>query len=139
MANAILAFPRRQTHFPSDITPALPPASEADTTIPTQQLWRRLPADAFGEPERTALRDLLAAARPFGVEHWQEALAGDDAAAVAMALKLATIEYARAHGCHEIRTAVESNNPSMLAINRKFGFEQREGLTLFERALELPG
>ena len=58
---------------------------------------------------------------------------------VAMALKLATIEYARAHGCHEIRTAVESNNPSMLAINRKFGFEQREGLTLFERALELPG
>ena len=52
---------------------------------------------------------------------------------------IAPIEYARAHGCHEIRTAVESNNPSMLAINRKFGFEQREGLTLFERALELPG
>lgn len=92
MANAILAFPRRQTHFPSDITPVLPPASEADTTIPTQQLWRRLPADAFGEPERAALQDLLAAARPFGVEHWQEALAGDDAAAVAMALKLCGID-----------------------------------------------
>lgn len=92
MANAILAFPRRQTHSPSDITPARPSASEADTAIPTQQLWRRLPADAFGEPERGALRDLLAETQPFGVEHWQEALAGDDAAAVAMALKLCGID-----------------------------------------------
>ena len=54
---------------------------------------------------------------------------------IALALKLKTIEYGRAHGYSHIRTAVESNNPSMLAINRKLGFEQREGLALLERAL----
>lgn len=63
-----------------------------DTAIPTHELWRRLPADAFGESERAALQVLLATARPFGVDHWREALAGDDAAAVAMALKLAGID-----------------------------------------------
>ncbi len=52
---------------------------------------------------------------------------------IALALKLATIDYAQRHGCHEIRTAVESNNLSMLAINRKLGFVEREGLTLFEK------
>lgn len=56
---------------------------------------------------------------------------------MAMALKLATIAYAQRTGCHEIFTAVESNNPSMLAINRKLGFEQRAGLTLYERAVEV--
>ncbi len=51
---------------------------------------------------------------------------------IAQALKRATIEYAQRHGYSEIRTAVESNNPSMLAINARVGFVQREGLTLFE-------
>lgn len=54
---------------------------------------------------------------------------------VALALKLKTIEYARQHGYHQIRTAVESNNPSMLAINRKLGFAEGPGLALLERAL----
>ena len=76
MANAILAFPRQPTHATFETTPALPPAAETDTAIPTHQLWRRLPADAFGETERSALRVLLAAARPFGLEHWRAALAG---------------------------------------------------------------
>ena len=58
---------------------------------------------------------------------------------VAMALKLETIAYARGRGCHELRTAVESNNPSMLAINRKLGFEAREGLALMGRNLASPG
>jgi ribosomal protein S18 acetylase RimI-like enzyme len=54
---------------------------------------------------------------------------------IAMALKLKTIEYAQQYGYAEIRTAVESNNLSMLAINRKLGFVEREGLTLFEKPL----
>jgi len=52
---------------------------------------------------------------------------------IALALKLKTIEYGQRHGCHEIRTAVESNNPGMLAINCKLGFGQREGLALLEK------
>jgi len=54
---------------------------------------------------------------------------------IALVLKLKTIEYALRHGCHEIRTAVESNNPGMLAINHKLGFAQREGLALLEKSL----
>lgn len=54
---------------------------------------------------------------------------------IAVALKLKTIEYAQRHGCHEISTAVESNNPNMLAINHKLGFQQREGLALLEKIL----
>ncbi len=56
---------------------------------------------------------------------------------VAMALKLETIAFARQRGCHELRTAVESNNPSMLAINRKLGFEAREGLALMAKTLQV--
>lgn len=92
MANAIFAFPRQSMHSASDTTLALWPVADTDAAIPTHQLWRRLPAGAIGETERAALRDLLATARPFGVEHWQEALAGDDAAAVAIALKLCGVD-----------------------------------------------
>jgi GNAT superfamily N-acetyltransferase len=56
---------------------------------------------------------------------------------IALALKLKTIEYARQHGFHEIHTAVESNNPSMLAINAKLGFAQGPGLALFEKKLRV--
>jgi RimJ/RimL family protein N-acetyltransferase len=55
---------------------------------------------------------------------------------IALALKLKTIEYGQRHACHEIRTAVELNNPGMLAINRKLGFAEREGLVLFEKTLQ---
>jgi ribosomal protein S18 acetylase RimI-like enzyme len=54
---------------------------------------------------------------------------------IAKALKLKTIEYAQQHGFHEIRTAVESNNPSMLAINARLGFVQGPGLVLYEKRL----
>jgi mycothiol synthase len=55
---------------------------------------------------------------------------------IALALKLKTIEYAQQHGFYQIRTAVESNNPSMLAINAKLGFVQGPGLVLFEKRLD---
>jgi hypothetical protein len=35
----------------------------------------------------------------------------------------------------EIATAVESNNPGMLAINARLGFVQGPGLGLFEKRL----
>ncbi|MEO7909353.1 MAG: GNAT family N-acetyltransferase [Roseiflexaceae bacterium] len=54
---------------------------------------------------------------------------------IALALKLKTIEYAQQHGFNKIHTAVESNNPSMLAINAKLGFVQGPGLVLFEKQL----
>jgi ribosomal protein S18 acetylase RimI-like enzyme len=54
---------------------------------------------------------------------------------LALALKLATIDFARRGGYARIETAVESNNPAMLAINRKLGFERRAGLILFEKRL----
>jgi mycothiol synthase len=52
---------------------------------------------------------------------------------IAVALKLATIAYAQQHGYTRIWTAVESNNPSMLAINAKLGFVQAPGLIVFEK------
>jgi GNAT superfamily N-acetyltransferase len=54
---------------------------------------------------------------------------------IALALKLKTIEYAQQHDFHEIRTAVESNNPGMLAINAKLGFVRGPGLGLFVKEL----
>lgn len=91
MNNAILSFPYRETERPS-LAPQHPFVTEAEPPLPTHQLWRRLPAEAFGEAERAALKVLLAAARPLRVDHWREALAGDDAAAVAMALKICGID-----------------------------------------------
>lgn len=92
MTNAILAFPHRSTRIEPDTIPSHQRTAANDTVIPTHELWRHLPADAFGESERAALQALLATARPFGVDHWREALAGDDAAAVAMAIKLCGID-----------------------------------------------
>jgi GNAT superfamily N-acetyltransferase len=54
---------------------------------------------------------------------------------VALALKLRTIEYAKRHNAHAIVTAVESNNPRMLALNARVGFVQGPGLSLFEKRL----
>ncbi len=54
---------------------------------------------------------------------------------LALALKIKTIAYAQQHGFDAIRTAVESNNPSMLAINAKLGFVQGPGLIVFEKRL----
>jgi GNAT superfamily N-acetyltransferase len=54
---------------------------------------------------------------------------------IAVALKLATIAYAQRHGYSRIWTGVESNNPSMLAINARLGFVQMPGLIVFEKEL----
>jgi GNAT superfamily N-acetyltransferase len=55
---------------------------------------------------------------------------------IAMALKLRTIAYAQQHGYTRIWTGVESNNPSMLAINAKLGFVQGSGVIVFEKYLD---
>jgi len=55
---------------------------------------------------------------------------------LAVALKLATIAYARQHGFERIWTGVESHNPGMLAINAKLGFAQQPGLIVFEKQLQ---
>lgn len=54
---------------------------------------------------------------------------------VAMALKRRTIEYARSKGYRRISTWVESNNPSMLEVNRKLGFARVGGLIIFEKRI----
>jgi GNAT superfamily N-acetyltransferase len=54
---------------------------------------------------------------------------------IAMALKLRTIAYAQRYGYTRIWTGVESNNPSMLAINAKLGFVQGPGVIVFEKQL----
>jgi len=92
MANAILSFPRRQTQIPTDTATVEPLDPSAGSAVASHELWRRLPAHAFDEAERAALHELLVTARPFGVAHWPEALASDDAAAVAMALKLCGVD-----------------------------------------------
>ncbi len=92
MAATVLDFPRQRTQTDPCSTAVELPAADTDTTFPSHELWRRLPAEAFGEAERNALHILLAAARPFGVDHWREALAGDAAAAVAMALRLSGVD-----------------------------------------------
>ncbi|SIQ42823.1 hypothetical protein [Bosea sp. TND4EK4] len=92
MANAILAFPRQTTRTDDPAHATEANLALPEPAIPTLQLWRRLPADAFGAAERVALQALIGSARPFGVAHWREALAGDDAAAVAMALRLCGVD-----------------------------------------------
>lgn len=52
---------------------------------------------------------------------------------IAQALKALTIAYAQRAGYHSIHTWVESNNPGMLAINRKWGFSGAPGVILFEK------
>jgi mycothiol synthase len=58
---------------------------------------------------------------------------------IAVALKLATITYAQQQGYTRIWTGVESNNPSMLAINARLGFAQEPGLIVFEKRIEETG
>lgn len=97
MASAILAFPRQPTRSDDLAKMTESIATHSEPAIPTLQLWRRLPADAFGAAERAALQTLIGSARPFGVAHWPEALAGDDAAAVAMALRLCGVDVLDTH------------------------------------------
>ncbi len=41
---------------------------------------------------------------------------------IAQALKVRTVQYAKAHGCAQIRTENEIHNARMIAINDRFGF-----------------
>lgn len=54
---------------------------------------------------------------------------------IAMALKLATITYGRAHGFSEIRTWNDVRNAGMLAINDRLGFVREPAWITFERDL----
>ncbi len=58
---------------------------------------------------------------------------------IAMALKLATIAYAQAHGHSEIRTWNEVQNTGMLAINERLGFARQPAWITFERSLGSAG
>lgn len=97
MASAILTFLRQPTRSDDLATLTEANLTRPESNIPTLQLWRRLPAQAFGAAECAALRSLIGSARPFGVAHWPEALAGDDAAAVAMALRLCGVDVLDTH------------------------------------------
>jgi GNAT superfamily N-acetyltransferase len=57
---------------------------------------------------------------------------------IATALKVRTIEYAKAHGVREIRTWNETRNVGILAINDRFGFIRQPAWVHYEKSLE-PG
>jgi ribosomal protein S18 acetylase RimI-like enzyme len=46
---------------------------------------------------------------------------------IALALKLATIRYAQAHGARYMRTDNDAQNAAMLALNRKLGYQPEPG------------
>jgi len=52
---------------------------------------------------------------------------------IASALKVRTIEYARAHGFHDIRTENDTRNVPMLRINEALGFRRGIAQIFFER------
>jgi GNAT superfamily N-acetyltransferase len=54
---------------------------------------------------------------------------------IAMALKLATVRYARAHGYPEIRTWNDTRNRPMLRINEAMGFQKQPAWIVFEKRL----
>lgn len=55
---------------------------------------------------------------------------------VALALKLAVIEYARVKGITELRTNNDSTNAPMLAINEKLGYQRLPGWLVWDRRLD---
>jgi hypothetical protein len=91
MAVPVLNFPRRQMPRP----PVVSDEADSDAGIghvPTWQLWRSLPANAFDAAQQAELNDLLGRVRPLHVEHWNAALAGDAAASVALALRMSGVD-----------------------------------------------
>jgi len=62
-------------------------------------------------------------------------LRDDRGRGIAMALKLRTIEYGRAHGFRQIRTMNDSLNEPMLAINEALGFIREPAWITFGKDL----
>lgn len=54
---------------------------------------------------------------------------------IAQALKVRTIQYAQAHGYHEIRTGVMDSNAPMLRINHALGFREYPAVLIMEHRL----
>lgn len=54
---------------------------------------------------------------------------------VAMALKLASFRYLRAHGYHETRAHNDTANPPILALNEKLGYRRLPGWLAWEKML----
>ena len=57
---------------------------------------------------------------------------------IAQALKLRTVQFARARGYREIHTSNESTNAPMIHINDAIGFRRDAPLIIFQRQLQLP-
>lgn len=55
---------------------------------------------------------------------------------IAQALKVRTIEYARAHGYARIRTSNDSSNEPMLHINMALGFKRETPVIVYERRFD---
>lgn len=55
---------------------------------------------------------------------------------IATALKVQTIEYAKARGVRQIRTWNETRNVGILAINERFGFVRQPAWVHYERPME---
>ncbi|HEX9268803.1 MAG TPA: GNAT family N-acetyltransferase [Candidatus Limnocylindria bacterium] len=68
-------------------------------------------------------------------QHLTAVLPEERGKGVAMALKLATVEYARAHGYREIRTWNDSMNRPMLRINEALGFAKQPAWIEFGKEL----
>lgn len=54
---------------------------------------------------------------------------------VAMALKLASFRYLRAHGYHETRAHNDTANPPILALNERLGYRRLPGWLAWEKTL----
>ncbi|MBD3849401.1 hypothetical protein IED13_27190 [Bosea sp. SSUT16] len=91
MSNAVFAHPAIASLPDHDAALSVHGGVPAQTA-PLILMWRTRAAGAIGDHEQAELRALLAKLVPLRVEHWREALAGDPAAAVAMALKLSGLD-----------------------------------------------
>jgi GNAT superfamily N-acetyltransferase len=75
-------------------------------------------------------------AQPILLQKLTGVLSGHRGRGIALALKIATLQYACEQHFEQISTWIESNNPAMLNLSRKLGFvEQPGGILVFEAKL----
>ena len=134
MAVPVLNFPHRQMPRPPAVSGEVGIGS-----VPTWQLWRSSPANAFGAPEQAELKDLLGRVRPLRVEHWDAALAGDAAAAVALALRMAMtyapVRERRVHEDQKCTFGAYVQSESTFTVNRQQILAARAWLELSQQEL----